>query len=207
MTSFKQYRLALQVFQSARLRRDYADLALIPQYTPVGDFFFDEMYGPRDFSDRNSEARRIQHLLHVLPGVRIRDLEEVLELLDLTNQLDDQLARMLQLDAVGLDFDEPTYERYYRQADNYEARLLQLNLVRSCTYTVFRISRSQLLGMALHRSGLFARLVGIEAAHDFLVKGYDALCGVSDVTRFAETVHIREFDRLNRIFEVSSDES
>lgn len=202
MISFKQYRVALQVFQSARLRRDYADLAAIPQYRPVGDFFFDEMYGPHDFSDRDSEARRVQQLLHMLPGVHLRDLEEVLDLLDLTNRLDDDLAQRLQQHAVGLQFDEVIYDQHYRAADNYEARLSQLNLVRSCTYTVFRISRSQILGMALHRSGLFARLAGIEAAHGFLVTGYDALHRVTDVTQFAETVHSRELVRLNRIFEV-----
>lgn len=201
MTTLRQYRLALQIFQSNRLRRDFGDLAEIPQYEPVGEFFFNEMYGPRDFSDRDEGARRLQHIIQMLPGVHLHDIEQVLDLLDLTNRLDEGLARQMLAAGTGTDFDEPTYERAYREADNYDARLKQLNLVNVCTYTVFRLSRSQLLGMGLHRSKLLARLAGIEAAHTFLVKGYDAVRGVSDITLFAETVHTRELARLNRIYE------
>ncbi len=200
MTTLKQYRLALQVFQSARLRRDYADLAEIPQYGEVGEFFFEEMYGPRDFTDRDTGARRLQHFLHILPGVHLPDIEAILELLDMTNRLDAHLAELMMRREVGLDFDELTYEQCYRAADNYDDRLRQLQLIDSCTHTVFRLSRSHLLGIALHRSRLVARLTGFEAAYNFLVKGYDAVRQADDVTLFAETVYRRELARLNRIY-------
>jgi hypothetical protein len=200
MTSLKQYRLALQIFQSNRLRRDYSDLAAIPQYEPVGEFFFSEIYGPRDFSRRDEEARRLHGILHLLPGVALRDVEEVLELLELTSVLDDELAQIMLAQGVGLDFDEPAYERIYREAASYGPRLRQLELVRGCLYNVFRLSRSQLLGMGLHRSRLLARLMGIEAAHTFLVRGFDALSGVSSIERFAETIYGRELARLDRIY-------
>ena len=54
MTTHQEYKLALQTFQSQRLRRDLADLAAEPQYKKIGEFFFEEMYGPRDFSARAS---------------------------------------------------------------------------------------------------------------------------------------------------------
>lgn len=200
MTTLRQYRLALQIFQSNRLRRDYNDLAEIPQYTPVGEFFFSEIYGPRDFSRRDEEARRLHGLLHMLPGVAMRDVEEVLELLELTVVLDDELARLMLDQGVGLDFDEATYERFYREADSYGPRLRQLTLVRDCLYNVFRLSRSQLLGLGLHRSRLLARLMGLEAAHTFLVRGFDALCGVQSIEQFAETIYGRELQRLDRIY-------
>lgn len=200
MTTLKQYRLALQVFQSHRLRRDYADLAALPEYGPVGEFFFDEMYGPRDFSERDAGARRIQHVVHMLPGVHLRDVEQVLELLDLTNRLDEHLAQLMLRRDTGMAFDEATYEACYRAADNYAERLHQLRLIDSSTYIVFNLSRSQLLGIGLHRSRLLARLAGIEAAHSFLMKGYDALRDVGDITLFATTVHERELARLNRIY-------
>ena len=201
MTTFKPYRLALQVFQSRRIRRDYDDLAVIPQYEPVGEFFFTEMYGPRDFSDRDAGARRLNHIIQMLPGVHLNDVEEVLDLLELTNVLDDSLtALMLDLE-IGIDFDEAAYEYAYRVADNYDARLYQLNLVNNCMHNVFRLSRSHLLGIGLHRSRMLAALAGIEAAHAFLVKGYDALRDVSDINHFATTVRLRELERLNRIYD------
>jgi DNA-binding transcriptional MerR regulator len=200
MSSLRQLRIALQIFQSNRLRRDYSDLSAIEEYEPVGEFFFDEIYGARDFSRRDSEARRLQSILHLLPGVNLRDVEEVLELLDLTNRLDDELARLMLEHGQTTDFDERAYETFYRKADNYESRLQQLELVHGCLYNVFRLSRMPLLGLALHRSRLLARIAGIEAAHTFLVKGFDALQGVSSIDHFAETIYSRELARLRRIY-------
>ncbi|PDW00313.1 FFLEELY motif protein [Candidatus Chloroploca asiatica] len=201
MTTLTQYRIALQIFQSNRLRRDYSDLAEIPQYDLVGEFFFSEMYGPRDFTARDAGARRLQHILQMLPGVHVRDVEVVLELLDLTNRLDGGLARLMFRHNTGTDFDEATYDYFYRLADNYDDRLTQLKLVDTSLYNVFRLSRSQLLGIGLHRSRLVAKLAGIEVAHDFLVKGYDAVRNVTDIDHFAQTVYTRELARLDRIYE------
>ena len=50
MPSQLDYKLTLQTFQSQRLRRDHADLADEPQYRRIAEFFFQEMYGPNDFS-------------------------------------------------------------------------------------------------------------------------------------------------------------
>jgi hypothetical protein len=202
MTTLKQYRLAIQIFQSNRLRRDYDDLAALPQYESVGEFFFTEMYGPRDFTRRDAQARRMQQFLHIVPGVRLRDIEQVLELLDLTNRLDEHLAQLMLQEVIGTDFDEATYEQAYRLADNYDLRRHQLELINSSLYNVFRISRSQLLGMALHRSGLLARIAGIDVVHQFLSKGYDAVHDVEDIDFFAVTIYNRELARLDRIYEV-----
>jgi hypothetical protein len=200
VTTLREFRIALQVFQSNRLRRDYSDLAAIPQYGPVGEFFFEEMYGPRDFTARDTGAQRIHNFLHFLPGVHLRDIEGVLELLELTNELDHAMARTMYDDGMSIDFDEATYEHYYRLANNYDERLRQLHLIDSSTRTVFQLSRSALLGIALHRAGFLAILAGIEEGHAFLVKGYDALRGVSDISLFADTIHERELVRLKRIF-------
>lgn len=202
METFTQYRIALQTFQSHRLRRDYQDLAAIPMYESVGEFFFEELYGPRDFSQRDNDARRLQHFLQIVPGVHLRDIEEILDLIAITADLDDDLTRRMIRRGLPLSFDEPVYELLYREADNYAARERQLELIRSCLMNVYRLSRSHLLGMGLERSGLFARLVGFEAGHTFLLKGYRALRNVSEIDHFATTIYNRERKRLDRIFEV-----
>ena len=199
MKTFMQYRIALQVFQSHRLRRDYHDLASIPMYGPVGEFFFTELYGPRDFSQRDNDARRLQHFLHIVPGVHLHDVEELLDLINTTSELDDELTRLLIDGRAPLDFDEPLYERFYREADNYDVRHRQLELVDRSLYNVFRLSHSHLLGIALENSGLIARLAGFESGHTFLVKGYRALRNVTSIDHFATTIYNRELERLNRI--------
>jgi hypothetical protein len=57
MAAHQDYKLALQAFQSQRLRRDLADLAAEAQYQQLGQFFFDEVYGSRDFSARDDQAQ------------------------------------------------------------------------------------------------------------------------------------------------------
>ena len=201
MITLKQYRLALQMFQSNRLRRDYPDLSAIPQYHEVGEFFFTEIYGPRDFSERDIGARRLQHFMHMVPGVMAEDIEQVLELLDLTNQLDNDLALVLHGREVGLNFSESVYEECYRRQNKYNDRLRQLKLVDTSLHDVFRLSRIGLLGTALRRTRLVAQLTGIDAIHQFLLKGYDALRPVHDITLFAQTIYDRELAHLNRIYE------
>jgi hypothetical protein len=201
MHTLKQYRLALQIFQSHRLRRDYSDLAALPEYRDVGEFFFTELYGPHDFSERDADAQRLQHFLHLVPGVRLHDVEQILDLLSTTVALDNDLADLLLTQQLGLDFDEPAYERAYRAADNYATRQRQLELVHSTLHNVFQLSRSQLLGFGLRSSGLIARMAGFEAGHRFLLKGYEALHDVRSIDHFATTIYNRELARLNRIYE------
>ncbi|NTW03777.1 MAG: hypothetical protein HGA19_21305 [Oscillochloris sp.] len=201
METFSQYRIALQVFQSNRLRRDYSDLASIPMYEPVGEFFFNELYGPRDFSQRDNDARRLQHFLHIVPGVHLRDIEEILELISITADLDDDMTRLMIEQKTPITFDEPLYNYLYRLANNYTDRHRQLELIGNCLLNVFRLSRSHLLGMALERSGLLARLAGFEAGHSFLLKGYLALRNVTEIDLFATTIYNRERERLDQIYE------
>jgi hypothetical protein len=198
--STRTMKLALQHFQSERLRRDHADLAQEPQYRLLGAFFFEELYGPRDFTARDQQARRLQQFVHLAPGLNIGDVEKVLELLDLSNQLDDVIVELLLQIGAPPDFDEATYERAYRLADNYGARLRQLDLVRDSLYNVHRISSRPLVGLALNRTEQLAAAVGMADIHRFLRRGYAAIQPVRDMPRFVETVYLREKERLDRIF-------
>ena len=202
MPSQQDYKLALQAFQSRRLRRDHADLAAEPQYHQIGEFFFEEMYGPQDFSSRDDQARRLHQFVHLAPGLAARDVQDVLELLALTNQLDDAVAvRLVDLDA-SLEFDEMIYERAYQLCDNYVDRVRQIELIRNALYNVYRMARKPLIGAVLQRTHGLAQTVGMADIHRFLYHGYQAIQPVRDIHRFVETILLREQDRLDRIYEV-----
>src|SRR6476661_8031056 len=104
MPSQLDYNLTLQTFQSQRLRRDHADLAVQPEYRQIAEFFFEEMYGPHDFSSRDEQARRLHQFVHLAPGLAVRDVQDVLELLELTNRLDDAVAAQLSALEAPLNF-------------------------------------------------------------------------------------------------------
>ena len=182
----------LQSFQSQRLRRDHADLAAEPQYHEIAEFFFDEMYGPRDFKARDEQAHRLHQFVHLAPGLNIGDVQNVLELLDLTNMLDDLVVQRLNQLGAPLDFDEPLYERAYREADNYSDRVHQIELARHALYNVYRMAKRPLIGAVLNRTHGLAQTVGMADIHRFLRLGFNSIQSVRDIHRFVETVCVRE---------------
>jgi hypothetical protein len=203
VTTLQQdYKIALQAFQSFRLRRDHADLASEAQYREIAEFFFEEMYGPRDFSARDEQAGRLKQFIHLVPGLAVGDVQDVLLLLELTNRLDDSVARWLMTLEAPLDFDEEIYERAYRLSDNYTDRVRQLDLSRNSLYNVYRMARRPLINTVLHRTQGLAQSVGMTDIHRFLRLGYEAIKPVRDIHRFVETIMLRERDRLDRIYEV-----
>jgi hypothetical protein len=203
MPSQLDYKLALQTFQSQRLRRDHADLAVQPEYRQIAEFFFEEMYGPHDFSSRDEQAYRLHQFIHLAPGLAVRDVQDVLELLDLTNRLDDAVVAQLNALEAPLDFDEIMYEQAYQLCDNYGDRMRQIELSRSALYNVYRMARKPLIGAVLQRTQGLAQTVGMSDIHRFLRLGYQAILPVRDIHRFVETILLREQDRLDRIYEIS----
>ena len=202
MTTHQEYKLALQAFQSQRLRRDLADLAAEAQYQQIGQFFFEEMYGAHDFSARDEQAHRAHWLVHRVPGVTAHDVESVLDLLELTNQLDDEVTTLLMQLGAPLDFDEAIYEHAYRLADHYAARVRQIDLVIVSLSNVHRLGRKRFLGLALQSTHGLAHAVGMGDIHRFLQLGYQAIQPVRDIAHFLDTIDTREKARLNRIYSV-----
>jgi len=204
MPSQLDYKLTLQNSQSQRPQRDHAGLAVEPQYRQVAEFFFEEMYGPRDFSSRDEQAHRLHQFVHLVPGLAARDVQDVLELLELTNRLDDAVAVQLNALEALLDFDEIVYERAYQLCDSYGDRMRQIELSRNALYNVYRMAHKPLIGAVLQRTQGLAQSVGMTDIHRFLRLGYQAILPVRDIHRFVETILLREQDRLDRIYQISS---
>lgn len=57
--AFSQHLLIVKRWQSARLTRTNAVLAALPRYAPAVDFFLNDFYAPKDFSQRDAEMIRI----------------------------------------------------------------------------------------------------------------------------------------------------
>ena len=196
----QQYAHTIQHFQSDRLRRDYRDLAEDARYRALAGFFFNELYGPHDFDARDSGARRLGQFIHMVPGLRLNDLEQVLELLDLTNQLDHELARLLHHWHAPLPLNETTYEQAYRKADNYAQRVHQLNLIAATLHNMHRVARLPLIGLTLAQTRGLAMVVGLKELHAFLISGYAVFAHLDDVGPFCDIVSHRELTRLDRIY-------
>jgi hypothetical protein len=193
----------LQEFQALRLERDYSHLAQQRQYAILADFFFNEMYGPKDFQARDTQARRLHQFVHLAPGLSMRDIEVTLDLLDLTVQLDHELAEVLAKMNVPVPFDEAMYDAAYFRADAYEPRVKQIELIGESLRRVHRLAQIPLLGTALNNTKTVAKIMGMGELHRFLRKGYAALVVVDTLEPFLLEVSTKELERLNRIYGVS----
>lgn len=195
-----QYKRALQVFQTRRLRRDHQDLARRSEYQRLTEFLFTDIYGPRDFSERDRQMNALTPLVRRLPGLTARDILMVFQLLTFSDALDETLVDQLIATGAGLDFNEATYEQAYRMADNYRDRLCQLDRVRETLLHVHHLARNMLLGPALDSTQLLAAATGLGEIHGFLQHGYHALRPVRRIVTFVDIVDTRERERLERIF-------
>ncbi len=121
----------LRVFQAQRLAITHSDLLANPRYSPATHFFLNDVYSPKDFSQRDADLMQFyQGVRKVLPERAVSILSDVITLSDLTNELDEKLSRVL-FDEVGV-IDSITPQQYaegYRICDNYDDRVRQIKMI------------------------------------------------------------------------------
>lgn len=121
------------------------------QFQPACTFFLEDIYAPRDFSQRDFDVERIHsYLSRFLPAATIRLLTDTVELNHLTNQLDHELMKALfeklgVTDAITPDL----YAQGYRTCDNYAERLQQIELTIAILREVGAGARHPLVGTAI----------------------------------------------------------
>jgi hypothetical protein len=79
----------LRAWQARRLTRTHADLLASPRYATATRFFLYELYGAKDFSQRDAELTRvIPTLSRFLPEAALGTIADAVELDALTERLD-----------------------------------------------------------------------------------------------------------------------
>lgn len=200
---FPSFKQGLQRFQAARIRKTYADIVSMPQYAPLGNFFFEEIYGPRDFGFRNQSIKNLHHKLGgFLKGEIIDGVGRVIELQDLSDALDDQMARLMLERQIGPELTLPEYAEIYRALDNYRRRVHQIDLLVESVKAIHHISQIRFIGWSLKLVGKAAHLAGMGKIMDFLVQGYDAFASAKDIDFFIQTIDQREKELNDRLFRV-----
>ena len=110
----------LRRWQSARLARTYADLIEDPRYQPATAFFLNELYGDKDFSQRDHDIERVYPvMIRTLPASVLYSLAMAMELKALSYELDARLMRVLveEFDAIH-HLTEAVYAESYRFCNN-----------------------------------------------------------------------------------------
>jgi hypothetical protein len=197
----------LKEWQSERLRRTCADLLDDKHYQPACLFFLNDIYAPRDFSQRDHDIERLHDFLsRVLSPIMLMLLTQVVELNRLTNALDQRLLQAL-VDELGVT-DELTPQLYaqgHRICDNYAERLQQIELTTRALAQVGAGARLLVVGAAMKvLRGPAQRADWIEL-YELLEHGYTAFKQMKDVKTFVGVIEQREKRILDEIFASAAD--
>jgi hypothetical protein len=163
----------LRHWQSLRLAADYADQRALPRRRAAVEFFLDEVYGARDFSERDTQFARAIHRLRVmLPLPALQALRDAVELQALTLELDVAVAGCLP--SREAPFDAAGYGAAYREADRQVDRRRQIDLAVSIGRRLEHLTAHPTIELMLRLAAGPARLAGYAALQGFIERGYAA---------------------------------
>jgi hypothetical protein len=194
--------IRLRAWQSARLAQTHADLLASHKYGPACRFFLEDIYAPRDFSQRDQDIEYLYAIMSsFLPEFLIKVVRKAIEMNDLTNELDRALSRALAEDLGVTDKITPEqYSEAYRICDNFTERAHQIELIGEVGRMVDRGTRIPLVGTTLHLARRPARRAGWDELHTFLEHGYTAFRHMGRADGFLRTIQEREMGILERIY-------
>ena len=197
----------LRTFQSERLTHTHADLLANDRYGPACRFFLTDIYAPRDFSQRDHDTESLYKLMNrFLPEDLLYPLALVLQLNNMTHDLDEQLADVLTNQLGVTDTITPEqYAKGYRIRDNYQEREQQIDMLLEIGQRVDKLVKSKLTAPTLQLARLPAKTAGWDELHDFLERGYKAFKHMKGADYFLQTITTREKEILNRIFSAHPD--
>lgn len=192
----------LRSWQSQRLARTYADLLASPRFRPACEFFLNDIYAARDFTQRDHDIEQMYAFMRrVFPEALIHPLKLTVEVHALTRVLDDRLLAVLVTDGSGQDLiTEATYAEAYRRCDNYPERIRQIELVHKIGLELNDIVQQPISGLALTLAKTPARRAGWVELTDFVEHGYQAFRHMRDATYFLNTIRQREKRILDKIY-------
>lgn len=180
---------ALQTWQTNRLLMTHDDLWQSKRFKPAMQFFVDELYGPKDFSQRDLElARVVPKMAKVLPNKGLVSLEAALRLNSLSLELDIALIQKL----AAKEINRTSYFDCYRQSGQESKREEQIQLLESLGLDLAQVVKISGISAILMLSRKPAKVAGVKSLHEFLEKGFKSFKKLGNVNDFLDPIITRE---------------
>jgi len=187
----------LQTWQTKRLLVTHDDLWQSKRFKPAMQFFIDELYGPRDFSQRDIElARAMPKMSKVLPSKGLVSLEAALRLNCLSLELDIALTKELD----GASINRSSYFNCYRQSNNQPKREEQIQLLEDLGLDLAQVVKIRGISTILMLSRKPAKVAGVKSLHEFLEKGFKSFKKLGNVNDFIDPIVNRERALMYSLF-------
>lgn len=189
--------------QARRFEGTYADLLAAGPYDAAARFFLQELYGERDYAERDAQFARIAGAVEKLFPRDVADTAAALaQLHALTESLDHAIAR-----AMGMaERDEvPAYVRAWKAVQRRGDRQRQLETVVAIGAELSRLTRLPGLRLMLRMMRGPASAAGLGSLQRFLESGFDTFASVARLRggaeRFLETIRDREQRLMELMFD------
>jgi hypothetical protein len=187
----------LKNYQQQRFARSYADLLASPRYGAAARFFLDDLYGPRDFSERDAQfARIVPALVRLFPRDIVGTVGELAALHALSERLDSAMARSISDDWV----DAPNYLAAWQAVGEAPAREAQVQHVLSIGRALDRYTRVPMLAASLRMMRGPAQAAGLRSLQQFLETGFDTFKAMRGAEEFLATFGTRERELMSSLF-------
>lgn len=188
----------VKAFQHDRFARTYADLMSDSRYRGATSFFMDDIYGPGDFSQRDTQfARIVPALVRLFPREIVETIAELAELHALSEQLDTAMGRRLG----SLALDGRMYGELWRAVGKPLERDRQIELIVAVGNALDRYTRKPLLRHSLQVMRRPARVAGLGALQNFLERGFDTFRAMGGAKDFLALISTRERSLAAILFE------
>ncbi len=188
---------AVKAYQQRRFIHTYDDLLKHPRYSAAARFFLDELYGPKDFTDRDTQfARVVPALVRLFPQDIVDVVGLLAELHALSEQLDTAMAE--HLDAVPVD--APAYIAAWQATGVPAQRGRQIQLTLDVGLALDRFVRQPLLRHTLRLMRGPARAAGLADLQTFLESGFDTFRAMRGADQFLAWVAERERRLVDALF-------
>lgn len=187
----------LQIWQTNRLLATHDDLWNSKRFKPVMQFFVDELYGPKDVSERDVELiRAVPKMGKVIPNKGLKSLKTALRLDCLSLELDIALAQKLGSDVIN----RHSYFDCYRQSGSESQREEQIQLLEYLSLDLPKVVKIPGISLILRLSRKPAKVAGVGALHAFLEKGFNSFKKIGNVHDFIDPVISRERAMMHALF-------
>ena len=188
---------ALKAFQHLRFAATYSDLLADARYGPAARFFLEDLYGPRDFTERDDQfARVVPGLTTLFPSAIVKTVAALAELHALSESLDGAMALRLSDEPL----DGASYGRAWRAVGRPYERERQIVLMVEVGTALDQFTRKPLLRHSLRLMRGPATAAGLGALQRFLETGFDTFREMRGAQGMLDTIARRERGLAARLF-------
>ena len=196
-TSLAERVTQVKRYQQARFAHTYADLLGHPRYAGAARFFLDDLYGPGDFSQRDTQfARIVPALVRLFPAEVVATVASLTALHALSEQLDNEMAR--HVDALPMT--AATYATAWRRTGQPVSRQRQVDLMIDVGRALDIYTRRPLLRHSLRLMRAPARAAGLAALQSFLESGFETFRAMHGAEEFLTQIANRERTMATSLF-------